>query len=256
MSRFNSNNRGGMGMNNYQPRRGAGGPMRGGLMGNPNLRNHPIQNHNQNRRGGNSNFNRSLNQGPSQTPPKQQTHSTPIIPPPSPGPALTMEGPMQQQKAAEQEREQNKPATLVPQSPIQSPPPKPTITSPQPGQENKNQEQQVKSPAGNANGQQQKQPPLPSPKTAPQQGQRLGPQQGQRFAPQQGQRFGPQPGQRMGPQHGQRAGPQHGQRTLPLLEKQQDEPMAMDQAAESDGSQPKVCRILGNLWVLDGFSFC
>ncbi len=86
MSRFN-NNRGGFGMNNFQPRRGGGpgGPMRGGLMGNPHFRNHPFQNQNQNRRGGNNNFNRAPNQGPHGTPQKQQQNqSLPIILPTPP----------------------------------------------------------------------------------------------------------------------------------------------------------------------------
>lgn len=74
MSRFN-NNRGGLGMNNFQQRRGGGpgGPMRGGLMGNPNFRSHPFQNQNQNRRGANNNFNRPGNQGPQLAPQKTTT---------------------------------------------------------------------------------------------------------------------------------------------------------------------------------------
>ncbi|XP_070702046.1 splicing factor, proline- and glutamine-rich [Pempheris klunzingeri] len=193
MSRFN-NNRGGIGMNNFQPRRGGGpGPMRGGLMGNPNFRNHPFQNQNQNRRGPNNNFNRPPNQGPQMTPQKpQQNQSLPIIPPPSPGPALTMKGPMQQQQPPTPGQTPQKPTTPSPQPKIQSPPPKANITSPPPNQANKNQNQnqQLKSPAGNANG--QKQPPHPSPKSGPQPGQRTGPQPGQRTGPQQGQKPGPQ----------------------------------------------------------------
>uniref|UniRef100_A0A3Q0QSD5 Splicing factor proline/glutamine-rich n=1 Tax=Amphilophus citrinellus TaxID=61819 RepID=A0A3Q0QSD5_AMPCI len=165
MSRFN-NNRGGFGMNNFQPRRGGGpgGPVRGGLMGNPNFRNHPFQNQNQNRRG--HNFNRPPHQGSQNTPEKpQQNQSLPIIPPPAPGPALTMEGPVKQQpqKPAQQQQEEQKPTTPAPQPKVQSPSPtpKPNVTSPQPNQANKNQ-----SPVANANGQQQKQTPLPSPKAA------------------------------------------------------------------------------------------
>ncbi|XP_018554435.1 splicing factor, proline- and glutamine-rich isoform X1 [Lates calcarifer] len=183
MSRFN-NNRGGLGMNHFQPRRGGapGGPMRGGIMGNPHFRNHPFQNQNQNRRGPNNNFNKPPNQGPQTTPQKPQQNQ-PIIPPPSPGPALTMKGPMQQQQKPATQQEQRKPVTPSPQPKIQSPPPKPNMTSPQPNQANKNQNQnqQLKSPVGNANG--QKQPPHPSPKTGPQQGQKTGPQQGQRTGP-------------------------------------------------------------------------
>lgn len=249
MSRYN-NNRGGFGMNNFQSRRGsgAGGPMRGGLMGNPNFRNHPFQNQNQNRRGQNNSFNRSPNQGGSNTPQKpQQNQLGPIIPPPSPGPALTMKGPMEQQKPA-QEEQQAKPTTPTPQSKIQSPPPKPNITSPPPNQENKNQDQQLKSPVGNANGQQQKLPPHSSPKPTPQQGLKTGPQQGQRngpqrMGPQQGQRTGPHQGQRSGPQQGHRPGPQQGQRTVPLGKLQQErgetEQMVTDSAA--DGGQQTVC---------------
>lgn len=263
MSRFN-NNRGGFGMNNFQPRRGGGpgGPMRGGLMGNPHFRNHPFQNQNQNRRGGNNSFNRAPNQGPHGTPQKQQQNqSLPIIPPPSPGPALTMKGPMQQQKPAQQpqeEQQQQKPTSPAPQQKNQTPPPKPDMSSPQPSQANKNQNQQLKSPVGNANGQQQqKQPPHPSPKSGPQQGpktglqqgQRGGPQQGQR-GPQQGQRGGPQQGQRGGPHQGHKTGPQQGQRTGPqqgqrsgMNTKQEPGTMGSDDAAaESDGNQSKEFR--------------
>ncbi|KAF7661697.1 hypothetical protein LDENG_00255800 [Lucifuga dentata] len=180
MSRFN-NNRGGMGMNTFQPRRGGGpgGPMRGGLMGNPNFRNHPFQN--QYRRGGqNNNFNKPPNQSPQKT---QQSQSSAIIPPPTPGPALTMKGPMQQQqKPAQQpqEQQQRKPAAPGPEAKIQSPPPaKQIMSSPQPNQANKNQNQKhpLKSPVGNDNGQQLKSTPRPSPKTGPQQGQKPGPPQ-------------------------------------------------------------------------------
>lgn len=253
MSRFN-NNRGGMGMNNFQPRRGGGvgGPMRGGLMGNPNMRSHPFQN--QNRRGLNNNFNRQPNQGPPQTPPKQQNQ--PIIPPPSPGPALTMKGPMEQQKATEKEQGPIKQQTPAPPSTIQPPPAKTNITSSQ-HQESKNQDQQLKSPIGNANGQQQKQPPQASPKSTPQQpirpslqqplrpgpqqGQRPGLQQGQRPGLTQGQRSGQQQGQRLGPQQGQRSGQQQGQKTAPMAMKRADGQETMDNpAAQSEGSQAKV----------------
>lgn len=221
MSRFN-NNRGGLGMNNFQPRRGGGpgGPMRGGLMGNPNFRNHPFQNQNQNRRGPNNNFNRPPNQGPQTTPQKPQQNPMPIIPPPSPGPALTMKGPMQQQQKQaqqQQEPEQRKPTTPAAQPKIPSPPPKPNMTSPQPTQANKNQteNQQV----GNANGQQQKQPPQASPKPGPQQGQKPGPQLSQRTGP-----------------------PNRGGQIHP---KQEPERKATDSnAAETDSSQPKVCFII------------
>ncbi|KAM9340322.1 splicing factor, proline- and glutamine-rich isoform 1-T1 [Symphorus nematophorus] len=236
MSRFH-NNRGGLGMNNFQPRRGGGpGPMRGGLMGNPNFRNHPFQN--QNRRGPNNNFNRPPNQGPQGNQQKQQQNqSLPIIPPPSPGPALTMKGPMQQQqKPAQQQQEQRKPTTPTTQPKIQSPPPKSNMTSPPPNQANKNQNQQMKSPAGNANGQQQKQPPHPGPKSGTQQGQK-GPQQNQKTGPQ-GLK-GPQQGQRTGPQQGQRTGP-------PPKPTQEREEMgkggANNAGDESDGGHSKEFR--------------
>ncbi|XP_059900293.1 splicing factor, proline- and glutamine-rich isoform X4 [Gadus macrocephalus] len=150
--RFNRN-RGG-GMNNFQQRRGGGpgGPMRGGLMGNPHFRNHPFGNQN---RGGpmmSNNFNKppNGNQGLQTSPQKpQQPQSTPIIPPPSPGPALTMKGPIQQQKEQqqqqkdqeqkEQQHQKEQPqqkvptnVTPVPQPKISSPPPKPNISSPPP----------------------------------------------------------------------------------------------------------------------------
>ncbi|XP_008302671.1 splicing factor, proline- and glutamine-rich isoform X2 [Stegastes partitus] len=252
MSRFNYH-RGGLGMNNFQPRRGGGpgGPMRGGLMGNPNFRNHPFQNQNQNRRGSNNNFNKPQNQGQQTTPQKpQQNQSMPIIPPPSPGPALTMKGPMQQQqqqKPAPQQQEQQKPTTPAPQTKIQSPPAKPNITSPQPNQANKNQNQQLKSPVGNANGQQQKQqPPHPSPKTGPQQGQKGGPQQGPKSGPHQGPKGGPQQGQkgghqgpRTGPQQGQKTGPHQGQRTGPPAMKFKQE-TTNNEAAESEEGESKA----------------
>lgn len=259
MSRY-GHNRGGFGMNNFQQRRGGGpgGPMRGGLMGNPNFRNHPFQNQNQNRRGPNNNFNRPGNQGPQVTPQKpQQNQSLPIIPPPSPGPALTMKGPMQQQKPAQQPpQEQPKTTSPAPQPKIQSPPPKPNLSSPQPNQANKNQNQQLKSPAGNTNGQ-QKQPPHPSPKSGPLQGQKAGPQQGHRAGSQQGQKTGPHQGQRTGFHQGQKTGPQQGQRTG-LNHKQDVDMMASNDAtAESDGSQSKVCKILCKIFspvngVVDG----
>ncbi|XP_019960200.2 splicing factor, proline- and glutamine-rich isoform X1 [Paralichthys olivaceus] len=183
MSRFH-NNRGGLGMNHFQARRGGGpgGPMRGGLMGNPNFRNHPFQNQNQNRRGHN-NFNKPNNQGPQTTPQK----NLPIIPPPSPGPALTMKGPMQQQQQQKPAQQPPKPATPAPQVKVEASPQKPILTSPPPNQANKTQTPPLKSPIGNANGQQQKQqqppPPRPSPRSGPHQAQRTGPHQGQRGGP-------------------------------------------------------------------------
>uniref|UniRef100_A0A8C5DMX4 RRM domain-containing protein n=1 Tax=Gouania willdenowi TaxID=441366 RepID=A0A8C5DMX4_GOUWI len=233
MSRFH-NNHSGFGMNHFQPRRGGGpgGPMRGGLMGNPSFRSHPFNNNNQNRRGGNNN---NFNRGQTQqiTPQKQQqTPSAPLIPPPSPGPALTMKGPVQTDKPAEPQK------ASAPGNKVESPTPKATVPSSSP-QPNKNQNQQLKSPTGTANGQQpspkppvnpvtepqpnpktgpnpgQKQGPQQDQRTGPQQGQASGPQQGQRAGPQQGQGSGPQPGQRAGPQQGQGTGPQQGQRVGP-----------------------------------------
>ncbi|XP_069572841.1 splicing factor, proline- and glutamine-rich isoform X2 [Brachyistius frenatus] len=268
MSRFN-NNRGGLGINNFQPRRGGGpgGPMRGGLMANPNFRNHPFQNQNQNRRGPNNNFNKPQNQGPQSSPQKPpQNQSLPIIPPPSPGPALTMKGPMQQQqqqqpKPAEKPQEQPKPATPVPLPKIQSPPPKPNITPPQPNQANANPNLPLKPTVGNANGQQQQQQqkqqhpspspnPSPSPKSGPQQVQKPGPQQGQKPGPHQGQKPGPHQGQRSGPHQGQRGGPHQGQRggppqghrsgPPPMRHRREQEAETPSRgAADSDGSQSK-----------------
>ncbi|XP_008329240.1 splicing factor, proline- and glutamine-rich isoform X2 [Cynoglossus semilaevis] len=225
MSRFN--NRGGLGMNHFQRRGGlAGGPMRGGIMGNHNFRNHPFQN--TNRRGGHNNMNRPNNQGPHVSPQKMQQNQ-PIIPPPSPGPALTMKGPMQQQqqqpppqqqqpqqKPAQTQQQQQTPTTPSPQpkTQTQSPAAKPNITSPQPNQGNQNPNQQLKSPVGNANGKPQ-QPPQPSPKPGPQLNQKPGPQQAQATGPQQGKRTGPPQGPRISPQQGPRASPQQGLRTGP-----------------------------------------
>ncbi|KAK7898509.1 hypothetical protein WMY93_019362 [Mugilogobius chulae] len=164
MSRF-YHNRGGMGMNNFNPRRGGGpgGPMRGGgFMGNQHFRNnHPFQNQNQNRR---PPFNK-----PEQTLPK----------PPPPGPALTMKPPVKEEKT------ETKATPALPTTPkIPSPPPKPTVASPAPNQANKTPE--IKSPAANVNGQQPKPAPQPSPKSGPaqQQNQRP-PQQSPKPAPQQ-----------------------------------------------------------------------
>ncbi|XP_031151501.1 splicing factor, proline- and glutamine-rich isoform X2 [Sander lucioperca] len=246
MSRFN-NNRGGFGMNNFQQRRGGGGPggpMRGGLMGSPHFRNHPFQNQNQNRRGANNNFNRSPNQGP-QTPQKPQ--SLPIMPPPSPGPALTMKGPMQQQqqqKPAPAPAQQT-PTTPAPQPKIQSPPPKPNMTSPPPNVKLETKNQQLASPAGNANGQKQQPPPQQSPKSGPQQGPKAGPQQGPKSGPQQGQSSGPYQGQKTGPYQGQKTGHYQGQNSGPpaIKPRQEPEKMATDNdAAESDASQSKAFR--------------
>uniref|UniRef100_A0A1A8PVX1 Splicing factor proline/glutamine rich (Polypyrimidine tract binding protein associated) n=1 Tax=Nothobranchius rachovii TaxID=451742 RepID=A0A1A8PVX1_9TELE len=228
MSRFN-NNRGGFGMNQFQPHRGGpGGPMRGSIMGNP-FRNHPFQHPNQNRRGGN-NFNRQPNQGSHAVPQKPANQSDPIIPPPSPGPALTMKGPMEQKQPAQEQKKPESPAT---QPKIQSPPPmKPEVTTPQP-----NQNQQVKSSAGDSTEQQQQKATPQSPKPPQQQNQRPGPPQ------QQNQRPGPpqQQNQRPGPQQqNQRPGPQQGQRPT------QSEPGAKPEAkqtpsksgsTESDGDQ-------------------
>ncbi|KAK2830719.1 hypothetical protein Q5P01_018650 [Channa striata] len=234
MSRFN-NNRGGLGMNNFQPRRGGGpgGPMRGGLMGNPNFRNHPFQNQNQNRRGAHNNFHRP--QGTPQKPPQNQP--LPIIPPPSPGPALTMKGPMQQQqkpaqqqqKPAQQQQEQRKPTTPATTQKIPSPPPKPNMPPTQPSQANKSDSPQLKSPVGNANGQQQQQQQKPQP-----------PQASPKPGPQQGQKMGLQQGQRTGPQQSPRTGPPNRTQALPKQEPGQSEkrPTNSDGAA-SDESQPK-----------------
>ncbi|XP_017291827.1 splicing factor, proline- and glutamine-rich isoform X2 [Kryptolebias marmoratus] len=211
MSRFNNNR---FGMNNFQPRRGGGpgGPMRGGIMGNPHFRSHPFQNPNQNRRGTN-NFNRPQNQGNQATQHKQQqqNQSGPIIPPPSPGPALTMKGPMDQG--------QQKPNPPASQPKVPSSPQKPGVTSPQVNQTNQNQgaqNQQLKPPAGNAN--EKKEPPQQSPKPPgpQQQGPKPAPQQGPKPAPQQspkpGNQQSPKPGG--GPQQGQKpgSGPQQGQK--------------------------------------------
>ncbi|XP_029919213.1 splicing factor, proline- and glutamine-rich isoform X2 [Myripristis murdjan] len=188
--RFNVNRpRGGGAMNNFQPRRGGGpgGPMRGGLMGNPNFRSHPFQNQNRGGHVGN-NLNKPPGQGPQTAPQKPQPpQSSGIIPPPTPGPALTMKGPMQQQ----QEQQPRKPPAQSPQPKIQSPPPKPNISSPPPNQANRNQNQkpnlsspppnqanrnqnqQQKPSVGNVNGQQKAQPQQ-GPKPSPQQGQKSG----------------------------------------------------------------------------------
>ncbi|XP_034456748.1 splicing factor, proline- and glutamine-rich isoform X1 [Hippoglossus hippoglossus] len=195
MSRFH-NNRGGLGMNHFQARRGGGpgGPIRGGLMGNPNFRNHPFQNQNQNRRGQNNNFNKPNNQGPQITPQK----NLPIIPPPTPGPALTMKGPMQQQQPPPAPQPP-KPATPTPQVIIKTSPQKPILASPPPIQANKNQTPELKSPVGNTNGQPQQQqqqkppPPQQQPPPTPRPSPRSGPHQGQRTTPYQGHRGAPPP---------------------------------------------------------------
>ncbi|KAJ8000003.1 hypothetical protein DPEC_G00200300 [Dallia pectoralis] len=132
--RFRGNNRGG-----FQRRGGPGpgGPMRGGMGNLNNFRQnqHPFQ------RGPHpGNFGKPPNQVPQMTPQKpiQQQHlaqpgAQPIRPPPTPGPALTMKGPVQQQQqaaaaAAAAAAVASPPAT---QPKIQSPPP-PNIQSPPP----------------------------------------------------------------------------------------------------------------------------
>uniref|UniRef100_A0A096MFS8 Splicing factor proline/glutamine-rich n=1 Tax=Poecilia formosa TaxID=48698 RepID=A0A096MFS8_POEFO len=171
MSRFN-NNRGGYGMNQFQPRRGGGpgGPMRGGLMGNPHYRNHPFQNSNQNRRP-------SPQQG--QKPAPQQSPKT--VPQQSPKP-----GPQQSPKPGPQQSPKPGPQQSPKPGPQQNPRPGPQ-QNPRPG-------------------------PQQNPRPGPQQNQRPGPQQNQRPGPQQNQRPGPQQNQRPGPQQASRPGQQQGQR--------------------------------------------
>ncbi|XP_061597275.1 splicing factor, proline- and glutamine-rich [Cololabis saira] len=211
MSRFN-NNRGGFGMNSFQPRRGGGpiGPMRGGLMMGNQFRSHPFQNQNQNRRGGHNNHN-NINKGPQNTPQKQ-IQPTPAVPAPTPGPALTMKGPVQEQPKPAQDQAKPTPPAAVAKT--QTPPPKPSPTPPQPTQQNQNQ--QVKPPVGNG-----KESPKPAP--APQQGQKPGPgppQQSPRSGPgpQQSPRPGPpQQSPKPAPQQtqNQKPGPQQGQKPPP-----------------------------------------
>ncbi|MED6269721.1 hypothetical protein CHARACLAT_002544 [Characodon lateralis] len=104
--------------------------MRGSLMGNPHYRNHPFQNSHQNRRGGNNFITSQNNNVPQKSEVKQ---STPIIPPPSPGPALTMKGPMQQeqQKPSAQQEQQKPSAQQAQQKPNPSADQPKTQTSPQ-----------------------------------------------------------------------------------------------------------------------------
>ncbi|XP_049606062.1 splicing factor, proline- and glutamine-rich isoform X1 [Syngnathus scovelli] len=193
------NNRGGMGMSQFQPRRGGGvgGPMRGSIMGSPNFRNHPFQN--PNRRGGNNNFNRGQQSSPQKS---QNNQGMQGLPPPTPGPALTMKGPM------DKKQEQEKPTTPTTEPKVQ---PKQEITSPQPNQANKNP--QLKSPTQTANGpqlpQQQNPSALVSPKPGPQQN-----QQNQKEVPQtnqQNQKPGQQQNQKPGQQPNQRPGQQQNQ---------------------------------------------
>ncbi|XP_038151971.1 splicing factor, proline- and glutamine-rich [Cyprinodon tularosa] len=251
MSRYN-NNRGGFGINHYQPRRGRGpgGPIRGGLLGNPQFRNHPFQNSNQNRRGGNnySSPNKNIPQK------SEQNKSVPSIPQPSPGPALTMKGPTQQeQQKAPAQQQQPKTNTPTTQPKAETPAPKPD-TTPSQSTTQTNQNQQTKASTGNTSAQQQPPPqqspkpspqqtpkpapqqtpkpvpqqspkptpqqnpkPVPqqSPKPTPQQSPKPTPQQNQRPAPQQNQRPGPQQNQRPGPPQNQRPGPQQNQRPGP-----------------------------------------
>uniref|UniRef100_A0A3B4BLR1 RRM domain-containing protein n=1 Tax=Periophthalmus magnuspinnatus TaxID=409849 RepID=A0A3B4BLR1_9GOBI len=140
MSRF-YHNRGGMGMNNFAPRRGSGpgGPMRGGYMGNQHFRSHPFQNQNQNRR---TNFNKPPEQPKPTTP---ALPSTPKIPSPPPKPTAL-------------------PANVNGQQPKQAPPPSPkpaSLPSPKPPQQqNQNTLQQSPKPAP-------QQAPKPSPQQIP-----------------------------------------------------------------------------------------
>ncbi|XP_077599248.1 splicing factor, proline- and glutamine-rich-like [Stigmatopora nigra] len=191
MSRF-FNNRGGMGMNNFQPRRGggAGGPMRGSIMGSPNFRNHPFGN--QNRRGGNNNFNRGQQSSNQKS---QNNQVLPLIPPPSPGPALTMKGPMDKLKeegAAAKTTTTTAAAAAASAETKSQPQVKQTPASAQSNPANKTP--QVKSPNGNSSGSQQSQATeLTSPKAAPQPNQQN--QKANPLANQQSQKPGPQPSQ-------------------------------------------------------------
>uniref|UniRef100_A0AAY5L8S7 RRM domain-containing protein n=1 Tax=Esox lucius TaxID=8010 RepID=A0AAY5L8S7_ESOLU len=131
--RFRGNNRGG-----FQRRGGPGGPMRGGMGNLNNFRQnqHPFQ------RGPHpGNFGKPPNQVPQMTPQKPvqqhlaQPGAQPIRPPPTPGPALTMKGPVQQQQAAAAAAAAASPPAAQPK--IQAPPPKiqappPKIQSPPP----------------------------------------------------------------------------------------------------------------------------
>ncbi|XP_029587394.1 splicing factor, proline- and glutamine-rich [Salmo trutta] len=188
--RFNLNVRGNNRGAGFQ-RRGGAGPMRGGMgnMNNFRQNQHPFQ------RGPHpGNFGKPPNQIPQITPqkPPTPTLSQPgaqaIRPPPTPGPALTMKGPIQQQQAAAtaataaaaaatptaaaaappvvtppaaaatapaaQPKMLSPPPKPVPPKPaLSSPPPnqikKPTLSSPPPNQMNRNQQRPG---PGNANG--------------------------------------------------------------------------------------------------------
>ncbi|XP_041758977.1 splicing factor, proline- and glutamine-rich [Coregonus clupeaformis] len=182
--RFNLNVRGNNRGAGFQRRGGAGpgGPMRGGMGNLNNFRQnqHPFQ------RGPHpGNFGKPPNQIPQITPQKplpptlSQPGAQAIRPPPTPGPALTMKGPVQQQQAAAvaapaaaaatpvaappaaaatapaaQPKIQSPPPKPVPPKPtLSSPPPnqikKPALSSPPPNQINRNQQRPG---PGNANG--------------------------------------------------------------------------------------------------------
>ncbi|XP_077403929.1 uncharacterized protein LOC144036875 isoform X3 [Vanacampus margaritifer] len=209
MSRFyhNRGGGGGMGMYQFNPRRGGGigGPMRGGIMANQNFRNHPFQN--QNRRGGNNDFNRGQQSSPQKP---QNNQGVSGLPAPTPGPALTMKGPM------DKLQEQEKATTPATEPKVQV---KQEITSAQ-----SNQNPQLKSPTQNASNppqqqqQQQTQSTPVSPKSGPQQNQqnqKVGPQPNQqKVSPQPNQqKVGPQPNQqKVAPQpNQQKAGQQPNQ---------------------------------------------
>ncbi|KAM8884229.1 splicing factor, proline- and glutamine-rich isoform 1-T1 [Synchiropus picturatus] len=216
MSRFNF---GGMGMNHFHQRRGGGpGPMRGGFMGNPHFRNHPFQN--QNRRGGNNHFNRGGHQGQQPKGPKQNQGA--IIPPPSPGPALTMKGPAEkgQQKPAEKELK-SPPAT-----PVKAP-----TTPTQPTQANKNQ--QIKTPTGPPQNSATPGPQQAPKPTTPQQGPKTTPQQGPKpTTPQQGPKTTPPQGPKTTPQQVPKTTPQPDQKIPP-----QQSPKPVPQNAQKPGPQ-------------------
>uniref|UniRef100_A0A4W5KS86 Splicing factor proline/glutamine-rich n=1 Tax=Hucho hucho TaxID=62062 RepID=A0A4W5KS86_9TELE len=173
--RFNLNVRGNNRGAGFQ-RRGGAGPMRGGMgnMNNFRQNQHPFQ------RGPHpGNFGKPPNQIPQITPQKppapilSQPGAQAIRPPPTPGPALTMKGPIQQPQAAAtaatpaaappaaaatapaaQPKIQSPPPKPVPPKPaLSSPPPnqikKPALSSPPPNRMNRNQQRPG---PGNANG--------------------------------------------------------------------------------------------------------
>ncbi|KAL0962434.1 hypothetical protein UPYG_G00339980 [Umbra pygmaea] len=231
--RYRGNNRGG-----FQRRGGLGpgGPMRGGMGNLNNFRQnqHPFQ------RGPHpGNFGKPPNQVPQMTQkPMAQNLPQPggqqIRPPPTPGPALTMKGPVQQQQQAApatQQKIQSPPPTAQQQPPpsVQQQP-SPSVQqqpSPKPQQQPSPKPQQQPSPKP-----QQQPPPKPQQQPPPKPQQQPPPKPQQQPPPKPQQQPPPKPQQQPPPKPQQQPSPK------PQQQQQQPPPKPQQQPPPSVQQQP------------------